>query len=172
MLSEGGTVLCFVQELHMWWVLIFWPWPTLRLASASPVCIRCAFPICTTLKPLYYSKVPSTAIFLPEAKLSKIWPLTFWLSFQVCSSSQEARWKKKGQKIEETNCIWCVASIFITSLQRGQYCRVNIEATSAPSTRPPLPFLLHFAGGALNLFVKDTWSVMVQSLSRSFCIVS
>lgn len=98
--------------LYCMCTLIFWSWPTLKLASATPVCIRCAFPVCTSPKPLYYNKVTPTAyvgVFC-EAKLLKISPLSTGLFFQLCPSLQEAKWIKKRQKIRTMDCSWWAPS--------------------------------------------------------------
>lgn len=114
--------------------LIFWPWPTLRLASVMPVCIRCAFPICTTPKSLYYAKVTSTAIFF-FLKLLRMSPLTMWL-FQLYPCLQEAMWIKKRQKIGTMHCSWWEASSSLPSSKDRKeeslsQC-LHISLTSAP----------------------------------------
>lgn len=143
----------FFQELfdlHCMYTLIIWPWPNLRLASAMPVCIRCAIPICTTPKPLYYTEATPTAFFSSEAKLLKISPL------KICSSSsyilplQEAKWIKKRQKIGTMDCSWAdgqhLHHFFPARTAQKHHYRANV-CTS-------LSLLLHSSRGALHFFLK------------------
>lgn len=145
--------------------LIFWPWPTLRLASAIPVCIKCASPISTTPKPLYY--VTPTAIFffrnktvkdLPSDNLALLPAISFFAGSKVDKKEAENR----------NNGLQLMGSILITSLQQGQHRRITTEPMSA--------HLSHSCstpqGELCTSSSRGTWPVMVQSFNQRFCTVS
>lgn len=133
-----------------------------------PVCIRCAFPICTTPKPLYYTKVTPTAIFFFWCKASKDLPSANRALLPAISSFVGSKVdKKEGEN--RNNGLQLMGSIFITFLQQGQHSRITMEPKSVHLSH----FLFPTSKGELcNPSSRGTWPVMVQSFNQRFCIVS
>lgn len=129
-----------------------------------PVCIRCAFPICTTPKSLYYAKVTSTAIFFFSEAVKDV--PSDNVALPAISLFAGSNVDKKEAE-NRNNALQLMGSIFITSLQQGQKRRI---------TEPMSAHLSHFCstlqGKLCASSSRGMSPAMVQSFKQSSCTAS